>query len=278
MKRLAAFLAFIGLLLIVGAGMIAIDGYLTTDRKDGVRSDLTTRLERNAQQYEQNRADGCRRNCGFLPTLSHTIVGLRDGIFLSVPFEPEAVFPLAPAGWTVSEYALPTVEDIVERTLRRTPIFVSTQNNLLKDFDDIANANGVGAVRIYTQDDKTIAMALMIDRNGLRAAKDDAANIAKPVAAPFVAIDGLPVQSHERQSTEGSSGTWVPVTYSHYSMDIDGQVRIALLARAAEDDIQLLLSQLDLTPIVQDLPQIPSSYDPAAGMMIFEVSEESEDQ
>lgn len=67
---------------------MALETYMTDDRKAATRDALNARLDEGAEQYERRRKDGCIRRCGRLASLSHAIVTLRDGIFLSLPFDP----------------------------------------------------------------------------------------------------------------------------------------------------------------------------------------------
>lgn len=277
MRKFAVFVACIGLILVVGTAMIAFEQVATDERRADIRQGINAQLDSGAQSYEQSREDGCRRRCGFFGSMSHMVVGLRDGIFLSMPFDPETVFPPAPDGWVRTEYTLAAMQDIVDWEMYRSAVFQSTQNSLLMRFDDIASANNVGAVRIYQQGDKRIAMAIMIHRNGLRAAKGEGRNGTVTVENPIAIIDGLPVRAHAQEAYEGFGNDPTPVAYRHLSMNIDGQVSIAWLALSEEADLMALLSGFDLAPIVQDLPQIPAGYTAGTGLVGPSIAAERED-
>lgn len=251
--------------------MVGFDAYMTRERKAEFQDTLNMQLDAGAERYEEAREDGCRRRCGFFASTSNIMVALRDGFFLSTRFKPEDALPLAPDGWIVSNYALSEVEGIVDRQLRRTPVFVSTQNSLLKQFDDIATANGVGSVQIYRHENTVVAVAVRINKNGIRAAKNGEVNLASRVAVPFAVVDGIPLRRHEQEAYQGFGGTPEPVEYHHLSMNLDGQLSIVVLARADEAELGKLVSGFQLSTVIEELPHVPSNYVASAGVVIAEV-------
>lgn len=278
MRFLAFFIAVLGFLIVLGAVMMAFDSYITDERRAAVQDGITARLDENAADFEQSRADGCRRRCGFFDTLSHAIVGARDGVFLSLPFEPRAVLPPAPAGWTATAFDLATVEQIIGRTFQRTAIITPTDNRLLGYLDDAAALRTAGAVQIYSKDETYVVVSVVISQDGLRDAKKSRHRLSNPVETPFVTLSGLPVLEHPQVSVDPLRDTETPVDYRHFTMDIDAQVDIKLIAQASDEDVQTILAALDMARIAGDLPAVPAAFDATAGLMIPAPVATDEDQ
>ncbi|QFT57367.1 hypothetical protein FIU94_00910 [Sulfitobacter sp. THAF37] len=262
MTRLMGIFFLTGVLLCMGAAMMAIDIYMTDDRKTAARASINAQLDEAAASYDERAENGCRRRCGFLATMAKAVTDLRDGIFAGPPFDPETVFAQPPEGWRMAPYDLATVEGIMGHRLNRTPLVSPTYNQLLTRFDDVAKAAQTGAVRLYAKDEARVAIALKITDAGLRG--KDAPRTAPPegVIAPLTATDGLPFRLHPQVSVDLLRDTRIAVGYRHYSMDLDGQVRIDVLATGPTAKVEALLSSFDLEPIIDALPRPPAGYRP----------------
>lgn len=274
MKKIAFFIALLGILLLTAAGMLAFDNYLTADRKEAVLDEVNAQIDAGAATYEDRREAGCtRRRCGFFATMADAVADLRDGIFLSVPFKAATALPPPPPGWTASDYDLAAVEGIVEAQMQDSIVFVSTQDSLLNEFDDTATARNVGAAAIYTQGDKAMALSIMIHRNGLRRAKADGGSPAPHIPAPVFRLDGLAVHRNSQTANVGTTSVKTLVSYHHYEMNLDNQITITILARASVSDVAALLAELDLDMIIADLPRRPTGYRPGTGLFAVTVAE-----
>jgi|GEM_PF-7083499 len=270
MRKLAGFIFIIGIVLIAGAGMFAFDSYMTDDRRSAVHGEINTRLDEGAEQYEQNREEGCRRSgCGFFAGISSMTVAIRDGIFLPRPFDPDTVFVETKGDWIQFPYDLEMVETIVDWEIERTPVRVSTSNRLVQYFDYVASLRRSGSVKIYVQDDNLIAMAVRVLNDGIRAGKSNSAPQAADVPIPFVTIDGLPVRDYPKINEVGVGLGQVisPVDYRHLSMDFDGQVEVTIVALAEDAKIIEFLSGFDVSLIVDGLPQRPAGYTAGVGIV-----------
>ncbi len=273
MKKIAFFIALFGILLLTAAGMLAFDDYLTEDRKEAVLDEVNAQIDSGAAAYEDRREAGCRRRCGAFATMAGAVADLRDGIFLSIPFNAATALPPAPPGWAATDYDLAAVEGIVGVQLQRSALFVSTQNSLLRQFDDTATARSVGAAEVYTQGEKTIALSIMIHRNALRSAKEGGGSAAPHISAPVFRLDGLAVHRDSQIAYEGINSVKSVVTYQHYEMNLDNQITITILSRAAVSDVAALLAELDLGMMIADLPRRPTGYSPGAGLFAVTVAE-----
>ena len=271
MKKIAVFILFVGIVLVGGSAMVAFDSYMNDDRKSAIAEGINAQLDENSARYEESREQGCGRrrsgNCGILDSFSNLIVELRDGIFLSSPFDPDTVIVETGTNWTLLPYDLETVENIVGHNIERTPIHTPTSNQLLVYFDQVANLRISGSVKIYTQDEGTIVMAIKVLKDGIRAGNDNIAPKAALVPSPFVTIDGIPVQDHPQTSDNGIHPGTTPVDYRHFSMDFDGQVEVTILALADDAVVAEFLSGFDISYIVEGLPQVPANYSPGLGMV-----------
>lgn len=262
MTKLMGVLFFTGVLLCMGSAMMVIDIYMTDHRKTAVRAGINAQLDEGAARYEEQSQDGCRRRCGVFATMAKAVTDLRDGIFASPPLDPEKVFAEPPEGWRMSPYDLATVEGIVGHKLQRTPLVSPTHNQLLTRFDDTAKAAQTGAVRLYAKGQARVSIAVQISDAGRRGTKAARTGSPEGVIAPLTVTDGLPFHLHPQVSVDLLRDTRIPVDYRHYSMDLDGQVRIDVLADGPAAEVEALLSSFDLEPIVDRLPQKPEGYFP----------------
>lgn len=279
MRAFAKFIAVLGFIILIGAGMMAFDDFMTDDRRAAVNDEINSQLDAGSERYEERREEGCRRNCGFFGTVSNMIVSMRDGMFLSLPFEPAAVMPPAPEGWTARPYDLAVLEGIVGRTLWQTAVVDDTENEVLKDFERINNATKTGFVQIYRSGDKAIVFGVMMIPNGLRAAKDGENRTARVVPMPFATIDGVPVRRLEQRGTRAIPFEEYDVAYHRFAMDLDGQATISVLASASTEleDITVFLSDFAVAPLVRDMPAIPDTYVAGAGFVVPEPPVEDDD-
>lgn len=265
MKKLAYFFAAIGCLIVTITAMLAIDTYMTDARKTAVRGDINAALDEGANLFEDERASGCIRHCA--GGTSHLLVSLRDGLFLSRPFDPNAALPAAPDGWTRAPYSLAAAETIMGREIRRTALSSPTDNELLQDIDRIATKGSYSAAQIYRHGTSQIAMGIAIDRDAIRKAKDGEIIQDDETANVFTSLTGIPVRLHKQTSYDWRTSEYTPVAYQHLTMDLDGQVTVLILALVEDhDDILTLLSAFDVSAIVETLPHIPQSYDAAGSL------------
>lgn len=260
MSRLTGFIFVLGVLMIGAASMMAFDAYMNDNRKDAVRAEINTQLDEGAARYEARREDGCRRRCGFFGKIAAMVTDLRDGVFSGVPFDPETGLPQAPEGWAAVPYDLALTEAIVGQKMERTVLVSSTSNKLLMHFDDMAKAAQTGAVRIYRKDGMAIAMAVEISREGLRAETKRKARVPGNAQPSQIVVDGLPFMRHAQVSIDALTDKRTPVAYHTYSMNLDGQVEIKVIALAPDADVQAFLASFDLEPIVARLPHQPFGY------------------
>jgi len=282
MNRVTGLLFLLGVMLVAGAGMMAIDTYMTEDRKTAVRAGINDQIDAGAERYEDRRENGCSRRCGFFGSMAHLVAGLRDGVFAQLPFDPETALPHGPDGWERGAYDLSLTETIVGHKLYRTQIVSATHNQLLMRFDKVGRAAQSGAVRIYRKGDTLLAVALEISREGLRkpgANKhlDTRFGRSKPTA---ILTDGMAFSVHPQTSTDPLHNTTTRVDYRHYSIDLDGQARIDVIARGTGDasaaDIQAFLSGFDLAPIVENLPRRPAGYQPNTDPVLVTQADQAE--
>lgn len=262
MTRLTCFIFLLGVLMIGAASMMAFDAYMNDERKNAVRAELNAQLDDGAARYEERRENGCRRRCGFFGSISHMLTGLRDGVFSGVPFNPETVLPSGPEGWVATPYDLALTEAILGQKMKRTGFVSSTTNKLLMDFDDLAQTAQTGAVQLYRKENMAIAVGIEISREGLRAETKRQARTPSDAKPSVIIVDGLPFMHHAQVSVDALTDKRTPVQYHHYSMNLDGQVSIKVIALAPQAEIQAFLASFDLEPIVEQLPHRPSGYAP----------------
>ena len=266
MRRLLGIVFLSGMALVMIAGFMAVDHVMNDDRKTAVRAQINQQLDAGAEAYEERRDEGCRRRCGFIASISHMVVGLRDGIFKSLPFDPQNVFPPAPEGWRVAAYDLPAVEAIVGAKLVRTPLSSPTDNKLLAYFDDTAGAAETAAVRLFYGPEAVIAMAIAMSRKGL----EDPAyrrKLRRGKALPTgITVSGMVLTAYPQISFEAFGDKTTRVPYRHYALTLDGQVAIDLLTRAEVQEVETLLAGFDLAPIVANLPRPPAGYNKSAAV------------
>ena len=147
--------------------------------------------------------------------------------------------------------------------MKRTGFATTTSNRLLMHFDDVGHSAKAGATRVYLKDGIVLAMAIEISREDLRSETRRSAPIPSGAKPSPVVVDGLPFLRHAQVSVDAMTDRRTPVEYLRYSMNLDRQVSIDVIARGPEAEVQAFLAGFDLEPIVEKLPHKPAGY--AAG-------------
>ncbi|WP_170336356.1 hypothetical protein [Ruegeria arenilitoris] len=276
MRILAGVVFTLGAILMIGAALMAFDTYMTDDRRTAARDALNAQLDEGAAEYEKSREDGCRRRCGGLGSLSHLIVNIRDGIFLSLPFDPSEVFPATQPGWTMTGFSIEALEPMLGQPKTNGRIGTTSEHDLWSDLNRVTKQAKSGAVRVYRQGDKTIALGIKIYREGLHAARDGEKFRLRKTTKPFAEIDGVLVRKHPQFSYSMVTRDYTPTDYQLLSIYMDGQVEITVVSDASNEELEAFFSAFDLTPIVENLPKAPSNYAPGKGVIIYESRAEGE--
>lgn len=246
----------------MGAFMFAFDQYFSGEVKENTRNAINSHLDERAETFAENRDNGncgSRRRSGCSGGISALIVSLRDGIFLSRPFDPELALPETPEGWTAEPYTLAAIEGIVGQQVLEGSVARDSNETRLRKFHRASTTGSTSAARVYRNDDQVIAIAIEISKSGIRAAKKGDPLTMFVGRNPFMYLNGLFVEKHQ-QNNQDMRGNVEPVEFQFLTTHLEGQVEIFVLAMATDENIAALLEDIDIEMMLPELPITPSEY------------------
>lgn len=266
MRFIITGLCTLGVLMLVGAVMMAIDMSVTDDDRAAVRDSVGGYIDEQAQKYEDK--DYNSRNERRWSSAMSAVHALKNGIFRQHTLDLPAALPDAPQGWERMEYITAHGEKITGATLQRTLLATTTTNGILLDFEKSADGKGLKARATYRNGPSLVAVRMVGDMKAIRAAENGRLTPAAMPSAPFAKLNGLPVILHRQVSTHVNSGKTSPVDYRRFAINLDGMVEIEVLTNASDADVLAVLSGIDMQAIQAGLPATTVGYVEGAALEV----------
>jgi hypothetical protein len=249
--------------MVVVSAVLIVDHAITPDSREAVRTVVGDTIDDLAEVHDERRAEG-ERSRG-LARLAAMVRDLREGVLKSTDLDLAAAFPPAPEGWDRRPYATADGEAITRAALVRTKLAVTQTNGVLLDFEKALEGKALTQALTYSDGTHLAALRLESSLEAIRRAEAGEAEAAW-VPTPVARVDGMPVALH-RHDAEAQDGRFKsPPAWRHFSVDLDGQVRIDLITDAPTDAALALLAGIDFAGLQADLPRRTAAYTPGAGV------------
>ena len=271
MRKLVTFVFALGFIMILGAAIIAIDGYATDERRAAVDAEIYARADAN----EELRGRAGRRD--FIGRTARIIRDLKQGLFFSVPVELAQVMPPAPEGWVRRDYTATDGEAITGETIVEG-LNPPRTTQLLHAFRNTAEKTGkMSAVATYARGERLVALRLESETDRFRSLKrpdsPEAAQLLAAVPHPadtpvLAAVDGIPVFQAPQFSTDVARRP-VPVAYRYFTLNIGHLVFGELITNAADADLAAILSGLNVAAFQDALPRPTQHYAAGQGLVFL---------
>jgi hypothetical protein len=190
----------------------------------------------------------------FLEAYVGTSSALSNGILRDFADDLEPVLPAAPEGWTRSDWTIAAGEALTGETYKKTMLFVSTTNSILKDFEKTAD-DGFGAVAVYDTGNGLVALRIQGDRGALREAENGKVQSKRPTTDIVLSIDGVPVVRKPKFSNAAKTGKDQPMRFDWFRMHFGGVFGVEVISTAAEADALALMDLLDVAGLEASIPR-----------------------
>lgn len=259
MRRIAVFIAALGIVMVMGAVFVAIDGFATDDRKEAFSG---------AVDQMADGQDGQPGRRSALGGLAKAAKSLDAGVFFSAPVELADALPAPPEGWERRAYdgsvALAvTGEELIGFNWTKS-------QDMLARFAEAAEGKG-GAAAVYAWEDRLIAIRLGAELDDFRrVANGSEAEVTALLSAPPLpaeatvlgTMDGIEIIEGEAYS-EGAP----PETYRRFTFSLGTIVGGEVITTAADADLVAVLSGLNVALIEAALPRPTQNYAPGSGFV-----------
>lgn len=273
MRALLFSVVGLGVVLLLGSAFLIIDRAATPDRREAVQTAVGDTIYDLAETHDERREEG-ERSRG-LARIAAVVRDLNEGVFKSFELDVPTAMPPPPPGWERRPYDPADGTAITGAELVKSMLSVSTTNTILKSFDEARGGRRLSDAVTYVRGDRLAALSMESSVELLREA-EAGENRKTAVAAPFARLDGIPVKLHRQFSTDHRTGRDLPVGYRYFSMDLDGQLAIALITNAADADVLAILGAIDFAALDAALPVRVAAYRPGSGA-VFAGGAPSED-
>lgn len=259
MRFILSLILLAGLVMMLGAAFLFIDGYATEDRRAAFLEAVENKAEAHGEMS--------RRERRFDPigAAARVYNDLTKGIFKSAGIDLRELLPAAPDGWTRRDYADADGTAITGAALERTILATTSTNETLLDFADAGRGGKLNARATYENGARLIALRLAGDLQTMRRAENGELRAARPSGTVFAWIDGLPVIEEPRFVTDYRGNERLPAPYRRFTIALDRQVAFEILTNAADADILALLERFDMGALQAGLPLKSHGYTAGAG-------------
>lgn len=271
MRKLVTFGFAAGFIMILGAAILAIDGYATDERRAAIDAEIYALGDANE---ELSRRAGRRDVIG---RTARIIRDFKNGLFFSAPVDLAALMPPAPEGWARRDYSTADGTAITGETIV-DGLNPPKTTRLLRNFANAAEKTGkMSSVATFVRDDRFVAIRLESETDPYRALKrpdsPEAAQllaaVAHPVGTPVLAsVDGIPVFQAPQFSTDSASRP-VPVAYRHFMLRFGHLVYGEIITNAADADLAAILSGLNVAAFQEALPRPTQHYAEGQGFVFL---------
>lgn len=267
MRKIATAGLILGLVLLIGAAMLAIDGFATEDRRMALNSAVGDFIDEQAEQ------DTAGRTGRTVTRIFQLIKGVKES---GPRITAEAILPPAPEGWERLAYTDGHGLAITGKMPAKGILAGHVTTQMLDAFSTSANKSVGDAAASYARGDALIAVRIearhdQFDHIGDKGAYDlHRIAVTPPKPNPwgklFAEVDGIKVI--EMPAVENApGGKRVEVSYRRFNFHVGKLVMGEIITTAGDAEVLALLSAVDIAAIQEAAGARTMNYRRGSGVI-----------